>query len=212
MKKDFLILTFALVILALSHTVSSAQVLHDWLEPNPDGNDGYTWASTSKYAEVTYTSVIGFSPASYWALTASASADASADPLGPDSSYDATAWCQTTADRDSDPIPSRGNIHTNRIQHDSEGLPYYGDEHRSSGSGAVAYKKHPVSSIRNQWWNPLSSQTTRSLSLALYSYLYERDYTSPSGLTANPYAYCSIESDSNMYVNMGFGKHDSYTP
>ncbi|MYB65667.1 hypothetical protein F4083_10940 [Candidatus Poribacteria bacterium] len=184
-------------------------------------NDIMNWAD-SKSDESTYMSASGdihayikWIPPGYrvlghWSLQSSVYASASAEPMGSDTSYDATAWVEATADKVSADLPYRDNIDTRATTTDGEGRSYFYDSHgNGTGVAEVAYKKHPVSSTLKNWWdhfNPFAEQVTRSFDLSIYCYHWASHPTTPTDLTADPRLKVEIDGDSNQFVNRQIGR------
>ncbi len=99
MKKIFLIFAWALILFVLqTHLTQAAriEVLENWSDDDEDGLEllsvsGHTFAEIYHMPGQIYN-------AEYWAVSGNAYASASADSLGDDFWYDATAWCEGTGD------------------------------------------------------------------------------------------------------------------
>ena len=145
-----------------------------------------------------------------WILNSTVYASASASPMGSNTSYDATAWVQATADKVAADVPYRDNIDTRATARDGEGRSYFYDSHgNGTGVAEVAYKKHPEASTLKNWWdhfNPWAKQVTRSFDLSIYCYHWASHRTTPTELTADPRLKVEIEGDSNQFVNRQIGR------
>ena len=214
MKKGLQIsLTIILVILTLSFYLSDAQVIEDWFDSATDAST-FLDVSGSTFAHVDWSPPHTYKPNGNWYVGSSAYASASASPIGDNTSYDATAWVQATGDTANASIPDKSNIDTNRTEQDSEGRSYFYDSH-GNGESEVAYKKHPVASTVQNWWDhfwPWAEQVTRSFDLSIYCYYSDTHPTTPTNLTADPHMVSEISGDSNQFVNIGLGNASIAAP
>lgn len=202
MKKIFLIFACVLMLFALHTHLAQAQIIEDLENWSDSRQDASTFLSVSgSTTAYVYSSGGTYLIPPYWAVAGGSSAYASADSMGDNTSYDATAWCEGTGDSGTSPVPGRDNIDEGRVWWDSEGRPYYGDSH-IEGDAEIAYISHAVGTWKPHPW---SERKTRTLSLSVFCSYYKRSYQSPTGLTAEPEMSASISGDSNQYVNLGTG-------
>lgn len=191
-----------------SQSKSKEKYIMNWADAKSDEST-YMWASGDISTYVKWSPPNSVKTEGDWVLHSTVTASASASPLGSNSSYDATAWVQATADKDTADLPYRDNIDTRAIARDGDGRSYYYDSHgNGTGVAEVAYKKHPVASTLKHWWdhfNPFAKQVTRSLDLSIYCYHSARHPTTPTELTADPRLKSEIEGDSNQFVNRQIG-------
>ncbi len=136
-----------------------------------------------------------------WAVISSASAEVFAESMGDNTEYNAIAWCAATGDSNTSPIPSRDNINTKRIRRDSDGRTYYGDDY-VKGDAQIVYKSHPVATSKRYFWSKPENRTLRD---SIYRRYADTDDSSPSGLTAAPDMWASLETTSRQFLNIGLG-------
>ena len=225
MKNIYLSITLVIVSALLSnqHVFAFKTELHDYYEYDGADRDApsptdHLAVTVQKKAFIT-SSYDHFAGQIDYIVYAFGYAGAGASPIiHPvlDTFYTATAWCETTGDRDTLATPSRNYINTSKVKGVGDER-YFGDEYREYSTDrtteiGVIYKQHPVVAIHdNPWWFGDSSRE-RYLNLYQTSYKVEAQYNSPTGLDANPYAKAEIDSTSISFLNKPMGRKSKSTP